>query len=431
MSDAVAGQADSPQRSRRRLAHDHVRGPLLELHQIRGEAGRHRPLLVRVEAQDEGPHHPQPFLEGEPRVPLAPGVSRQRPQRAPGDADRRRSSAVGVEPSGRRDGVEECQPQGGSHRGRPRLELDAVEDGAQTDQLPGRVQLEELVGQAVLRRRVGRGVGAVTGRGTVRRGEPFAEAVPNGIGQIRECGEGQVLGRGFGVAQLRAAELLLARNAFELAPGRSLHGSGWRLRAAPLCRRRGFAAPGAGLPDERFEDDRPTADGAIAGEELFDGGLHGAAAEGPDRDRQARGVEMAHIGRTHHDVSQDSRQGQRFEVGGATLRGDCRSGDPAATAVQIEDDFPRLCPRLDLGGDVGHGGRRGEVVEDRQQRAAFVAPLGAVGDGAPDHGPIVTDAWRAGIAGCAAKTVVASDDAAAIDPGRGPPAAALGPGRAA
>ncbi len=212
-----------------------------------------------------------------------------------------------------------------------------------------------------------------------RRRETLAEAVSRtAIRKVREGGESQVPRSRFGVAQLRTAQLLLTRrqrNSRRMArpaagPGAASSRPAPIRRPARPCPRRACAgACHAHRPAPRpaTRGRRPSADRARAGEELLDGLLDGGIEEWPDRDRLGRRVEVTNVRRAHHDIGQKARQRQGFEVCGATLPGDRGSRDPAATAVEIEDDLARLGPRLDLGGDVGDRGRRSESVEDRQQ----------------------------------------------------------------
>jgi hypothetical protein len=72
---------------------------------------------------------------------------------------------------------------------------------------------------------------------------------------------------------------------------------------------------------------------------------------------------MTHVWRAHDDVGKEPSQRQRFEIGGATLGGYRRSGNPPATTVEVEDDLARPGPGLYVEGNIGDRGRRGESVE--------------------------------------------------------------------
>ena len=198
VGDTFAGQTDPPQGPERRLGDHHVGGPLLELHQIRGEARRDRTLLVGLQPLDKTPNGTQALLKGEPGVPLEPGVGCRKPQRAIRYTHGRGPAAVHIEPAGRLDGVQEGDAQSGRQRRRPGLELDPLDDRVEAEQLAGGVKVEQLIRQPVVRQ---------------RRRETPPEGLPNLTRQIREGGQNKVTLLGLGVAHIRAAQLRVARRA--------------------------------------------------------------------------------------------------------------------------------------------------------------------------------------------------------------------------
>ena len=94
--------------------------------------------------------------------------------------------------------MEEGNAQSGRQRRRPGLELDCLDDRVKAEQLPGGVKVEQLVRQPMVR---------------TRRREPPPESLPDLYRQIREGGQGKVALPWLGLAQLRAAQLLMARRA--------------------------------------------------------------------------------------------------------------------------------------------------------------------------------------------------------------------------
>ena len=108
----------------------------------RAWSGPERPAL---EALDEAAHEPEPILEGEPRVALAPLVGAVGSRTWPPATRARRPGRRRCQPAGRQHGVEQGQAQRGEHGRRPQVALDALHDRDQTDQLARRVQLEQVV----------------------------------------------------------------------------------------------------------------------------------------------------------------------------------------------------------------------------------------------------------------------------------------------
>ncbi len=172
--DAHAGPVAGldPQGVERRgcaLLDDGGRGTLGEAAEVVAEArgdGAPRPAL---QALDEAPHDPDPVLEGEPRVPLAPLRVARQLDVAAGDPERRHPPGRRGQPARRGDRVQQREAHGGADRGRPEIALGPLEDRGQRHQLAGRVEVQQLVDERLA---------------TVERGEPVAELVAD-LGAIR------------------------------------------------------------------------------------------------------------------------------------------------------------------------------------------------------------------------------------------------------
>ena len=169
------------------------RGPLPQAPQVLAEPGVDRAVGAAVEPLDEAADEADGLLEGDPRIALAPLLGRGqlhvagRDVEVAGPAGRRRQAA------GRQDRVEEGQPQRREDRGRAQVRLDAVDDRGQADELPRRVQVQQLVHE--LRR-------AVDGR------EPRLDDGPDLVGPDVRAEPDEVLGIERCLANLGLAALV-------------------------------------------------------------------------------------------------------------------------------------------------------------------------------------------------------------------------------
>ena len=180
------------------LLDDGGRGALGEAPEVVAEPRRDRAPGAALEPLDEAPHDPDPVLEREPRVALAPlragreldvaAGDAQRGRRAPPDVARRLAGAIAWRSASRI-----AAPIGAARRSfsaRSRI-------AASADQLAGRVEVEQLVGE---------GLAALEER------EPVAEGVADldALGVHRPLDVGRVDRR---LAVLAAAQLVAADRA--------------------------------------------------------------------------------------------------------------------------------------------------------------------------------------------------------------------------
>ncbi len=142
----VAGlDAQRVERGRRPLLHDRRGGALGEAPQIVAESGRDRAPGAALQPLEEAADRAYPILEGEPGVALAPlrvagqlDVAALDPER--GHPTRRRG-----QPARRGHGVQEGEPHRRCDGGGAQVILGPLEDRREGDELPGRVQVEQLV----------------------------------------------------------------------------------------------------------------------------------------------------------------------------------------------------------------------------------------------------------------------------------------------
>ena len=118
------------------------------------------------------------------------------------------------------------------------------------------------------------------------------------------------------------------------------------------------------LPDDLLEGHRPAAGQAAAGVALAQPDLERGLLARRGGDRLEGGVEVADIGRPQDDLGQEAGQRARLEAGRPALAVDRRPGDPAAPAVQVDDDvaragcWPRSGRRPAPAAGAGRAGRR-------------------------------------------------------------------------
>ena len=203
---------------------------------------------------------------------------------------------------------------------------------------------------------------AVSARGVQR--SRISSVRPSCAGQDREA-----LGR----AQLRAAPSVDSARAPIGIRDVGRHRA--RLRATDLVAADGtaidLAERGVGLavPDELVDDDRPAAGRAVRGEELVERLAQPDLAARLSAEGVDGGVEVAQVGRPQDDLGHQARERRRLVDVGAAQAGDGGPGDPAAPAVQVDDDVAGVGARLDLGHDQVERRRRREAVERGQARS--------------------------------------------------------------
>ena len=275
--------------------------------------------------------HGIPFAEGDPGL---------RPDVAGRHAKGTRSARLGREPAGRQDRVEEREAKRGQDRRGAEVALDPLEDGAQADQLPPRVEVEQLVGQAL-------------GAGHDR--EAGEQAGAHRLGADIGRGPSQVVGVERRLALLRATALVAADRA-AVVPGR---------RPGPP----GDPRLVVDRPGDLVDDERPAAGRAAGREQVADRDLETRRAARRGGHPLERGVEVADVGRAQDDLGEHPRQRVRLDRDRQALAVDGGPRDPAATAEQVGDDIAGSRVLLDPGGHH-RGRRRGrDPVEDRKREA--------------------------------------------------------------
>ena len=80
---------------------------------------------------------------------------------------------------------------------------------------------------------------------------------------------------------------------------------------------------------------------------------------------------MAQVRRTQDELGEQSGQRARFEADGTTLALERGVGDPAAPAVEVEDDVAGCGVRLDPRMDERRRWRRGQPIEEREREAGL------------------------------------------------------------
>ena len=220
------------------------RGALAEAPEVLAETRLDRALGARVQPLDEPAHAAERLLEGEPRVALPELRPALWSDMAGRDAQRRALARSGAEPARGQDRVEQCEPEGGHHGRRPEVALDPLEDGSETHQLAGRVEVEQLVGQAL---------------GAGDRREAGKEGGPHGLRADVGADALEVVRVERSLPELRAAALVATDRAAVMPGGRS----------HPPCDAR-LVVHG---PDDLVDDQRPAAGRAARREHVADGDL--------------------------------------------------------------------------------------------------------------------------------------------------------------
>ncbi len=326
---------------RRRPESDHDVGhALAEALDVLAEAGGHQSLGRSLEALDEAADDPEPVLEREPGVALAPLTAGRQADPAATDSEVRDPAGIAVQARGGQECVEQRQPHRGLDRRRAEVALDPLEDRLQSDELTRRMEVEELLDQGVV---------AVDGREAVPDRPPGG---PAGVGRV-DPGQVGVVDRA--VTLVAAADLVAAGGtSIVLVDGT---GSGVRDR----------------LPDDLVEDHAATAGHAPAGVLLAEPDLEGGLLARGGGDRLERGVEVAHVRRPQDDLGQQPGERAGLERCRAPLPIHGCPGDPAAASMQVDDHVAEAGVRLDPGRHQLRRRWRGQSAE-RGEREPRVAP---------------------------------------------------------
>ena len=210
----------------------------------------------------------------------------------------------------------------------------------EADQLPARVEVEQLVGQAL-------------GPGHDR--EAGEQAGAHRLGADIGRGPTQVVGVERRLALLRATALVAADRA-AVVPGR---------RPCPS----GDPRLVVDRPGDLVDDERPAAGRAAGREQVADRDLETRCAARRGGHPLERGVEVADVGRPEDDLGEHPRERVRLDRDRQALPVDGRPRDPAATAEQVGDDIAGSRVLFDPRGHH-RGRRRGrDPVEDRKREA--------------------------------------------------------------
>ena len=329
--DQAARATEGDHRGRRALA---------EAAQVLADPCLDRAGRARFEALDEATDQPERFLEGLPRVAFAEGDAALRADVAGRHAQRAGSPRLGGQPARRQDRVEERETQRGQDGRGAQVALDAFEDGAQTDELAIRVQVEQLVGQ-VLR----------SGHDREARQEVGAHRLGTDIGG----GPFQVVGVERRLAQLRPTALVATDHAAVVAGDRPGPTGDPRLVVD--------------RPRDLVDDQGPATGRAARREHVTDRDLEAGCATRRGGHPLEGGVEVADVGRPQDDLSEHPGERRRFERDRQALPVDGGACHPPAPTEQVGDDVAGSRVRFDPGGH--HRGRRGgrDPVEDRKREA--------------------------------------------------------------
>ena len=314
--------------------------------------GAERPT---VEALDEPADRAKSLLEGEPRVALAElGRVRQTdvPARHP---DRRDASGSGGQPAGRQDRVQQGQPEGSEQGRGSEVAFDPLEDRRQGHELPRRVEIEHVVDKALC-------AGDLREPCLDRRPGRIAADVRRGAREDRR----HRLGR---LAHLAATELVAADRA-PIVP-----------RDGPRRARDAALHIDFHRPRELIGDERPAACRAARRIQVTDRCLEARLRPWRCCHRLERRIQVADIRRSKHDLREHPGERARLEGHGSALTVDGGSGDPAATARQVDDHVAGARVELDLRRHDRGWRRRRQTIEDRQR----LAGLGGSGRPSSDH----------------------------------------------
>ncbi len=296
---------------------------------------------------DEASNHSERVLEGEPRVALAELGSARLFDVARRDAQRRRATGVRGEATGGQDRVEQRQSEGGQHGRRPQVALDPLEDRAEGDQLPRRVEVEQLIREPV-------------GTDHVREASPQHRPCRRDVGV--GLGAPDVVGIEWRLTLLGTAPLIATDRAAVVAGDRASDG---RSVVVALLR-----------PQELVRDQHPGTGRAARREQVADRHLEARLATGRGGHPLERGIEVADIGRTQDHLGEHPAERARFERDRSSLPVDGGSGHPTAAPEQVGDDITRPAVEVDPRRQHRWWWWRRQPIEHGQRIARF-----GVGDG--------------------------------------------------
>ena len=264
---------------------------------------------------------------------------------ARGDSERRDLRAPEPEAARRQHGMQEGEPERALDGRRAQIRLDASEDRAEPDELPFRVQGEQVVDELVT---------------ALRRREPLAKPLPDRRAADLLAGPASIRDRRLDRLVLRSALLVSA----QLAAVVNLH----RLVLDPF---------------ELVDRETSPAARALRGEQLVDREPQAGLTERRCGQRRERGVEVAEVRRSEDDLGQEPAQRAQFEGERAALPIDRRPCDPPTSPEQVRDDVAGLAPGFQSGPNEVRRWRRSDPLKCREREPR----LRAREQDAPDHRP--------------------------------------------
>ena len=152
-----------------------------------------------------------------------------------------------------------------------------------------------------------------------------------------------------------------------------------------------------GGPGELVGDEHPPAGRAAGREQVADRHLEAGLPPGRRGHALERGVEVAHVRRTQHDLREHPGQRRRFDGDRAALTVERGASHPATPPGQVDDDVAGAGVRLDPGRQQRRRRGRREPLEGGQRIARFGARGGdTAGHAADDASPRPPAAATAG-----------------------------------
>ena len=336
---------------RRRAEPDHDVGHALgEALEVFAEPCGHQPQRRALETLDEAADQAEAVLERQPRIALAPLAAGRQADPSAADPEVRDAARVAVQPGCRQQRMKQRETHRRLDGCRSEVAFDPLEDGLEAHQLPGRMQVEELLDERVV---------------AVDRREPVAHRPP---------------GRAARVGRLDPREVGIVDRAVALVATADLVAAD---RAAVVLVDGSWPGVGDALPDDLVEHHAPPAGGAATGVLLAEPDLEGRLLARGRGDRLEGCVQVSDVGRPEDDLGQEAGQRAGLERGRATLAVHRGPGDPAAPTVQVDDHITQARVLLDPGRDELGWWRRREASE-RGEREPGLAPHGDFSTG---HGP--------------------------------------------
>ena len=259
---------------------------------------------------------PDPVLEGEPRVALAPLAAARRPDPAALDPERPDPARVAVEAARRQQGVEEAEAERGLDGRGPEVALDPVEDRVEADELARRVEIEQAVDE-VRAALDDAGIDRGAARGP-RRSPPGSPAPGRRSASSRSA---RPLLAAAALAAADGAAVVLADRSRDRAGARPASSGGRRSRSTSSIVERSGRTSRSGVTNSS-----PTATFRLDWR------------RGEARHRLERRIEVAEVRRPEDELGEEAGQRRRLEADGAALAVDRGPGDPAAATVEVEDD---------------------------------------------------------------------------------------------